>query len=175
VGAAVIHGCWSTTAVNGSHLLALQDAGTACPKGATPISWNMRGPAGPAGADGLSAYEIWMRPGHTGDVNAFLAALVGAAGGNGVDGTNGVNGLSAHAAYPHSADGPLPLPLAPNGVELTLTRISPPAPRISHFYPSTPYGISVFRITYYTWTQPCISDRDHPQRGCLAATFLTKG
>ena len=36
----VISGCYSNTAVNGSHALVLQDAGTACPKGWTAISWN---------------------------------------------------------------------------------------------------------------------------------------
>jgi hypothetical protein len=48
----VIHGCWWNAALNGSHVFALQNAGTSCPKGTTAISWNKRGPAGPAGATG---------------------------------------------------------------------------------------------------------------------------
>ena len=54
----VIHGCYSTTAIHGSHALVLQDAGAGCPAGWTAISWNVQGPpgatgpAGPAGAKG---------------------------------------------------------------------------------------------------------------------------
>jgi len=36
----VIHGCYTNTALNGSHVFVLQDAGTNCPRGTTPISWN---------------------------------------------------------------------------------------------------------------------------------------
>jgi hypothetical protein len=48
-GSGVIHGCWTNTAINGSHAFILQDAGTACPNGTTAISWNQTGPQGPAG------------------------------------------------------------------------------------------------------------------------------
>ena len=49
----VIHGCWTTMAARDrSHVFMLQDAGTSCAKGTTAISWNMRGPTGPAGAVG---------------------------------------------------------------------------------------------------------------------------
>ena len=48
----VIHGCYTSQALNGSHVFVLQDAGTNCPKGTTAISWNQEGPAGPAGATG---------------------------------------------------------------------------------------------------------------------------
>lgn len=51
-GSGVIHGCWSNKAINGSHVFALQDAGTRCPNGTTAISWNQAGPAGPAGPQG---------------------------------------------------------------------------------------------------------------------------
>jgi hypothetical protein len=50
----VIHGCWSNTALNGSHVFVLQDAGTSCPKGTTAISWNEQGPAGATGPAGPS-------------------------------------------------------------------------------------------------------------------------
>ncbi len=45
----VINGCYANVAVNGSHLFVLQDQGTNCPKGTTPVTWNQAGPAGPAG------------------------------------------------------------------------------------------------------------------------------
>jgi hypothetical protein len=48
----VIHGCYTNAAINGSHALVLQDAGTNCPRGTTAISWAVQGPAGPAGAAG---------------------------------------------------------------------------------------------------------------------------
>jgi hypothetical protein len=48
----VIHGCWATKAVHGSHVIKLQNAGTRCPKGTTAISWSQKGPAGPTGATG---------------------------------------------------------------------------------------------------------------------------
>jgi len=48
----VIHGCWSDKAINGSHVLVLQDAGKSCPNGTTAISWNQSGPQGPAGLPG---------------------------------------------------------------------------------------------------------------------------
>src|ERR1700735_4595034 len=48
----VVHGCYSNAKVHGSHTLVLQDAGTACAKGSTAVTWNEQGPAGPAGAAG---------------------------------------------------------------------------------------------------------------------------
>lgn len=48
----MIHGCWTNTAINGTHVFVLQDAGTTCPKGTTAISWNQQGPPGPAGPAG---------------------------------------------------------------------------------------------------------------------------
>jgi hypothetical protein len=48
----VIHGCYTTTGVNGSHALVLQDVNTACPSGDTSIKWNKQGPPGPQGAQG---------------------------------------------------------------------------------------------------------------------------
>ena len=50
--AGVIHGCFTTAELNGSHALVLQDAGTTCPKNTTAVQWNQAGPAGPAGATG---------------------------------------------------------------------------------------------------------------------------
>jgi len=52
--AGVIHGCWTNADINGSHVFALQDAGTKCPQGTTAISWNQTGPSGPAGPSGPS-------------------------------------------------------------------------------------------------------------------------
>ena len=51
--AGVISACYGPDA-DGSHVVLLQDSGTTCPKGTTPISWNQTGPAGPAGAIGAT-------------------------------------------------------------------------------------------------------------------------
>lgn len=48
----VIHGCYTTTAIGGSHTFKLQNAGTRCPAGTTAIMWNEKGPQGPAGPQG---------------------------------------------------------------------------------------------------------------------------
>jgi hypothetical protein len=50
----VIHGCYTTQALNGSHVFVLQDAGTSCPRGTTAISWNQQGPQGPPGQNGAN-------------------------------------------------------------------------------------------------------------------------
>jgi hypothetical protein len=65
----VVHGCYTTNAIKGSHFFVLQNAGTSCPKGTTGIIWNQQGlrrpqgspgpqgvagPQGPAGASGWS-------------------------------------------------------------------------------------------------------------------------
>jgi hypothetical protein len=50
----VIDGCWTNAEINCSHIFVLQDQGTTCPKGTTPISWNESGPADPTGAPGPS-------------------------------------------------------------------------------------------------------------------------
>ena len=71
-GSGVIHGCFTTQALNGSHVFVLQDAGTNCPKGTTAISWNQAGPAGPAGPVGPA----------------------GATGPQGPPGANGTNGAA---------------------------------------------------------------------------------
>ena len=53
----VIDACWTNAEVNGSHIIVLQDQGTSCPKGTTPISWNETGPIGPAGPAGPGRYQ----------------------------------------------------------------------------------------------------------------------
>ena len=50
-GNGVVHGCYTTRAINGSHVLMLQDTGSTCPRGTTAITWNQKGPAGPPGTD----------------------------------------------------------------------------------------------------------------------------
>jgi Collagen triple helix repeat (20 copies) len=52
--AGAVHGCYTNQALNGSHVVVLQDAGTTCPKGTTAIAWSMTGPAGPAGITGAA-------------------------------------------------------------------------------------------------------------------------
>jgi hypothetical protein len=60
-GSGVIHGCYSNAAINGSHVLVLQDAGTNCPRGTTPVAWNEQGPAGiSVGVSSTSATQVSM-------------------------------------------------------------------------------------------------------------------
>ena len=52
-GSGVIYGCYTTKAnATASHMLVLQDVGTACPPNETAIKWNQTGPQGPAGPAG---------------------------------------------------------------------------------------------------------------------------
>jgi hypothetical protein len=55
--AGVVHGCYTTAAINGSHAFVLQDDGTTCPRGTTAIQWNQTGQRGPAGADGADGAD----------------------------------------------------------------------------------------------------------------------
>jgi hypothetical protein len=48
----IVHGCYTTNAIKGSHFFVLQDAGTSCPRGTTAIMWNQQGPQGPQGPPG---------------------------------------------------------------------------------------------------------------------------
>jgi hypothetical protein len=48
----VVHGCYTTNAIKGSHFFVIQDAGTSCPRGTTAIMWNQQGPQGPKGEAG---------------------------------------------------------------------------------------------------------------------------
>ena len=78
----VVHGCYSNAELNGSHVFVLQDAGTSCPKGTTPISWNQTGAAGPAGPAGpAGATGPQGPPGATGSPGA-----TGPAGSSDIDG-----------------------------------------------------------------------------------------
>jgi hypothetical protein len=53
VSSGVVYGCYTTQAAsNGSHSVVLENAGTACPKGSTAITWNQTGPAGATGPVG---------------------------------------------------------------------------------------------------------------------------
>ena len=53
-GSGVVHGCYSSAAIKGSHVIVLQDAGTTCPNGTTAVSWNQQGPAGATGPAGTT-------------------------------------------------------------------------------------------------------------------------
>jgi hypothetical protein len=84
----VVHGCYTTQALNGSHVFVLQDAGTSCPKGTTAVSWNQSGPAGPAGAEGAEG-----PPGPAGVTGATgPAGPIGPAGATGATGLTGATG-----------------------------------------------------------------------------------
>lgn len=90
----VIHGCYTTESLNGSHVFVLQNAGTTCPKGTTAVSWNGQGatgPAGPAGPTGATgATGAIGAPGPTGP--AGTAGPIGNTGPPGPTGPAGANG-----------------------------------------------------------------------------------
>jgi hypothetical protein len=48
----VIHACYTTTAIHGSHAVVLQNTGRRCPRGTTAISWNQTGRQGVPGRQG---------------------------------------------------------------------------------------------------------------------------
>jgi Collagen triple helix repeat (20 copies) len=96
-GSGVVHGCFSTQAFNGSHLLVLQDAGTTSPKGTTAVSWNQTGPTGPTGATGPAGIQ-----GPTGPTGPTGAQ--GPAGPTGAAGAAGAPGPGAAVAPLSSGD-----------------------------------------------------------------------
>ena len=120
----VIHGCWRNAALNGSHVFALQNAGTSCPKGTTAISWNERGPAGPAGAKGPA--------GPTG-----AAGSTGAAGATGPAGSTGPAG-PAGATGPAGPGGPAGTSgvttAGPGGLNTTIVELSSCATMVNGSY-----------------------------------------
>lgn len=79
-GSGVVHGCYSSAAIKGSHVIVLQDAGTTCPNGTTAVSWNQQGPAGATGPAGPT----------------------GPAGATGPAGPQGPPGPAASPSGPHS-------------------------------------------------------------------------
>jgi hypothetical protein len=109
-GAGAIHGCWTNAAVNGTHVLVLQDAGSACPKGTTAISWNQKGPAGatgPAGPAGPAGKAGDAGPqGPKGDTGAQgPAGADGATGPAGPQGPQGAAGGGLSCTYPGGGTG----------------------------------------------------------------------
>jgi hypothetical protein len=54
------------------------------------------GPQGDPGEDGISAYEVWLELGNTGDEQEFIDSLIGEAG---EDGILGADGLSAYDVW----------------------------------------------------------------------------
>jgi hypothetical protein len=90
VSSGVISGCYTNQALNGSHVFVLQDAGTACPKGTTAISWNQTGPAGAAGPAGPAGAIGAAGP----------AGPAGAAGAAGATGNTGMQGPAGPVGPP---------------------------------------------------------------------------
>ena len=75
------------------------------------LALDLEGPPGPAGADGLSAYEVWLNNGNIGTETDFLASLVGPQGPIGPAGADGADGAIGPQG-PAGADG-----LLPNGTD----------------------------------------------------------
>ena len=81
-GSGVIYGCYTTKAnATASHMLVLQDVGTACPPNETAIKWNQTGPQGPAGPAGPAGQAGPAGP--TGPAVSSLDSLNGAPCNNG--------------------------------------------------------------------------------------------
>jgi uncharacterized protein (TIGR02145 family) len=65
----------------------------------TGVLSGLTGPQGPAGANGLSAYDLWLAQGNTGTEQDFLNSITGPQGSPGANGINGQNGLSAYQIW----------------------------------------------------------------------------
>ena len=63
----------------------------------------VEGPAGAAGVNGLSAYELWLAAGHNGTLDDFFNALVGTEGTDGYIGSDGINGKAGTAGIAGAA------------------------------------------------------------------------
>ena len=105
-GSGVIHGCYTNTPINGSHVFVLQDAGITCPKGTTAVSWNQTGPAGPPGATGPAGQAGAAGPqGPTGPAGPQGPAGSSTAGPSGLDTTvvyaSGTGNVPAYCPADH--------------------------------------------------------------------------
>jgi hypothetical protein len=90
VSGGVVYGCYTNAAINGSHVIVLQNASTNCPSGTTAVSWNQTGPAGAQGATGPA--------GPTGPAGAAGATgPAGPAGATGAAGPAGPQGPAGSA------------------------------------------------------------------------------
>ena len=114
VASGVVYGCYTNAAVNGSHALVLQNAGTPCPNGTTAVSWNQTGPAGATGAIGpagptgppgvIGATGLTGAPGATGPQGSIgLTGPTGATGATGPAGATGATGNTGPAGPPGPA------------------------------------------------------------------------
>jgi Collagen triple helix repeat (20 copies) len=127
VSGTTIYGCYTNAAVNGSHALVLQDAGTSCPRGTTAISWSQSGGAGATGPAGPSG-----APGATGPAGPSgppgVAGATGPAGATGATGPAGVAGPSG--------------PAGPAGPTVTVTATPTPTSTLTA-YPDNSVGSAI--------------------------------
>jgi hypothetical protein len=105
VNGGVITGCWTNAAINGSHIIVLQNvpaSGPVCPSGTTEAQWNQQGPQGPQGATGATGPAGPAGPaGATGAVGATGATgLTGAIGTQGPIGLPGPTGATGAPGTP---------------------------------------------------------------------------
>jgi hypothetical protein len=99
-GSGVVHACYYGADKSGSSQVVLQNAGTACPKGTTAITWNQTGPQGTTGPTGATGQQGPTGPigpvgpqGATGPIGATgPQGPTGPIGPAGPAGTNGVSG-----------------------------------------------------------------------------------
>jgi hypothetical protein len=106
----VIHSCYTTAAVKGSHAIVLQDTTTACPNGTTALNWNQTGatgPQGPAGSQGPTGPQGPAGPAGTANITVQSDTEQGSAEATCPDGTTVVSGGAVdNTGAALSADGP---------------------------------------------------------------------
>jgi hypothetical protein len=144
-----VHGCYTNQAVNGSHVVVLQDAGTTCPKGTTAITWSaagQAGPAGPAGAAGPTGPA--GAKGDTGATGATGSAGPAGPAGTGLSSITDLNGLACTA---HGQAGTIAVQPAPGDNTITLICVT------AGGNPSPSSGPSTTGVTHtdgvgQTWT-----------------------
>jgi hypothetical protein len=97
-GSGVIHGCYTNAAINGSHVIVLQNAGTNCPSGTTAITWGSQGTNGTNGVSPTVASFTGSEGGCTNGGDAITDADQNTTyvcdGTNGSDGSPGAPGLT---------------------------------------------------------------------------------
>jgi Collagen triple helix repeat (20 copies) len=110
----VIHGCWTNSAIKGSHVFVLQDVGSSCPNGTTAISWDEQGPAGATGPSGPAGPTGPAGPSGSAGPSG-PAGATGPAGPAGPAGPTGPAGVVGEVYEQNSVS--FPVGLTPPGIE----------------------------------------------------------
>jgi hypothetical protein len=158
----VIDGCYTSAEIKGSHVFVLQDQGTACPKGTTPISWNQTGPSGPAGPSGAT--------GATGP--AGPTGLTGATGATGPAGPAGPSGTAAFGTNTQEAVAGTGAACTLGEVILTAGPVANGVPANGQLLPIDQYA-ALFSLLGTTYGGDGITTFALPNLGAAAPNGLT--